>query len=87
VLFAQAGLDAEHDVQMTIIPGEEQLAAFKAGAVDALYTHTPFLEEALVNLGAVLAVNQSAGEVTALSHGQIYSLATTRESSRRAQVR
>ena len=79
VLFAQAGLDADHDIQMTIIPGEEQLVAFKDGVVDALYTHTPFLEEALVNLGAVLAVNQSAGEVAALSAGQIHSLATTRE--------
>jgi ABC-type nitrate/sulfonate/bicarbonate transport system substrate-binding protein len=79
VLLAQAGMDAERDIQMTIVPGEEQVDAFKQGVVDALYTHTPFLEEALVNLGAVLAVNQSAGEVAELSNGQVHSLATTRE--------
>jgi NitT/TauT family transport system substrate-binding protein len=79
VLFAQAGLDADRDIRMTIVPGQDQIAAFKDGVVDALYTHTPFLEEALVNLGAVLAVNQSAGEVTALSDGQIHSLAAMRE--------
>ncbi len=79
VLFAEAGLDAERDIQMTIVPSEEQLAAFKDGVVDALYTHTPFLEEALVTLGAVLAVNQSVGEVPALANGEIHSLATTRE--------
>src|SRR5262245_47350903 len=35
VLFASAGLDAERDIQMTTIPGEEQVQALKAGAVDA----------------------------------------------------
>lgn len=78
VLFAAAGLDAERDVQMTIIPGEEQVEALTAGIVDALYTHTPFLEEALVNQNTVLAVNQSAGEIPALANGEIHSLATTR---------
>jgi NitT/TauT family transport system substrate-binding protein len=78
VLFAAAGLDAERDIQMTIIPGEEQVEALKAGVVDALYIHTPFLEDALVNQHAVLTVNQSAGEVPALANGQIHSLATTR---------
>jgi ABC-type nitrate/sulfonate/bicarbonate transport system substrate-binding protein len=78
VLFAAAGMDVDRDIKMTIVPGEEQILAFKDGVVDALYTHTPFLEEALVNLGAVLVVNQSAGEIPQLSHGQIHSLATTR---------
>lgn len=78
-LYASVGMDAERDIQMTIIPGEEQIVALKGGVVDALYIHTPFLEEALVNMGAVLTVNQSAGEVPELANGQIHSLATTRE--------
>ena len=78
VLMAEAGMDTERDIQMTIIPGDEHLTVFKEGVVDALYTHSPFLEEAIVNLGAVLIVNQAAGEVPALSNGQIHSLATTR---------
>lgn len=79
VLFAQAGMDVERDIQMTIVPGDEQIDALRNGVVDALYTHTPFLEEALVNLNAVLTVNQSAGEVPELANGEIHSLAATRE--------
>ena len=78
VLLGVAGMDADRDIQMTIIRGEEQNAAYTSGAVDALYTHTPFLEEALVNGGAVLLVNQSAGEVAALSKGEIHTMAATR---------
>ncbi len=78
VLFALAGMDVDRDIQMTIVPGEEQNAAFAAGTVDALYTHTPFLEEALVKDGAVLMVNQSAGEVSPLSNGEIHSMAAMR---------
>jgi sulfonate transport system substrate-binding protein len=78
VLFALAGMDVDRDIQMTIVPGEEQNAAYTSGAVDALYTHTPYLEEALVNGAAVLMVNQSAGEVAPLSKGQIHSMASTR---------
>jgi NitT/TauT family transport system substrate-binding protein len=78
VLFALAGMDVDRDIQMTIVPAEEQIAAYTAGTVDALYTHTPYLEEALVNGGAVLMVNQSAGEVVPLSKGEIHSLAATR---------
>src|SRR5262245_35396450 len=40
VLLAQAGMDADRDIQMTIVPGEEQIDAYKNGVVDALYTHT-----------------------------------------------
>lgn len=79
VLFAHAGLDADRDVQITIVRGEDQVAAYQSGAVDALYAHTPYLEEALVTLGALLLVNQSGGEVGPLSNGQIHSLAATRE--------
>jgi NitT/TauT family transport system substrate-binding protein len=78
VLFALAGMDVDRDIQMTIVPGEDQNAAFAAGTVDALYTHTPYLEEALVGAGAVLMVNQSSGEVAPLSNGEIHTLAATR---------
>jgi NitT/TauT family transport system substrate-binding protein len=79
VLFALAGMDADHDIQMKIVPAEEQVGAFADGIVDALYTHTPYLEEALVNHGAVLMVNQSAGEVVPLNTGEIHSLVATRD--------
>jgi iron complex outermembrane recepter protein len=79
VLFAAAGMDADHDIDMRIIPAEGQITAFTVGAVDALYTHTPYLEDAIVAHGAVLLINQSAGEVAPLGGGQIHSLATTRE--------
>jgi len=79
VLFALAGMDVDRDIQMKIVPGEEQIAAFASGAVDALYAHTPFLEDALVAHGAVLVINQSGGEVAPLSKGQIHSLAATKE--------
>ena len=78
VLLAGAGMDIDRDIETMIIPGDAQIAAFTSGAVDALYTHTPFLEDAIVTHGAILLVNQSAGEVPALSNGQIHSLATTR---------
>jgi NitT/TauT family transport system substrate-binding protein len=79
VLLALAGMDADRDMRMTIVRGEDQIGAFTSGTVDALYTHTPYLEEALVSFGAVLMVNQSAGEVPALSNGQIHSLAAMRD--------
>ena len=79
VLFALAGMDADRDIQMKIVRAEEQIAAYTSGAVDALYTHTPFLEDALVAHGALLLVNQSAGEVAPLSNGEIHSLAAMKE--------
>ena len=45
--------------------------------VDALFSHTPYLETALVKHGAVLLVETSSGEVPALADGQIHALATT----------
>ena len=44
VLFSLAGMDADRDVQVTIVRGEDQIAALTGGTVDALYTHTPFVE-------------------------------------------
>jgi NitT/TauT family transport system substrate-binding protein len=78
VLLALAGMDADRDIQMTIVPGEEQMAAYTEGRVDALYTHTPFLEDAVVSGGAMLLVNQSSGEVAPLSQGEIHSMAAMR---------
>lgn len=78
VLFAHAGMNADRDVQIAIRRGEEQIEALTSGSVDALYAHTPYLEDALVRLGAVMLVNQSAGEVAPLANNQIHSLGATR---------
>ncbi len=77
-LFASVGMDADRDIQMITIPGEEQNQAFAENRVDALYAHTPYLEKALVEQGAVLLVNQSRGEVPELNLRGIHSLVTTR---------
>jgi len=79
ILFAEAGMSADQDVQIVIRRAEDQIDALTSGAVDALYTHAPFLEDALVRLGAVMIVNQSGGEVAPLRDGQIHTLAATRE--------
>lgn len=78
-LFASQGLDADKDVEMVILHGKEQNAAFAEKKVDALYCHTPYLEAALVDQDAVVLVNQSAGEVTQLATRQIHALAVTRQ--------
>ena len=79
LLFESVGLDADSDIEMVIIPptGEGQNPPFGRGEIDALYAHTPFLERALLKQGAVMIVNQSAGEVPKLTNRQIHTLATT----------
>ena len=79
ILFAHAGMNAEQDVQIVIRRADDQLEALTTNVVDALYTHSPFLEDALVRLGAVLLVNQSSGEVPPLAGGQIHTLGATKE--------
>jgi NitT/TauT family transport system substrate-binding protein len=79
ILFAEAGMNADQDVQIVIRRAEDQIEALTTNLVDALYTHSPSLEDALVRLGAVLIVNQSGGEVAPLRDGQIHALAATRE--------
>ena len=80
VLFDSVGLNADEDIEMVIVAGHEQNQAFEDGLIDALYTHTPFLEIALVRQGAVLLVNQSAGEVPELGgNRQSHALVTTRD--------
>lgn len=76
-LFTSAGLDADHDVQLVIVHGPDQVRALADRQVDALFSHTPYLETALVKHGAVLLVETSSGEVPALVDGQIHALATT----------
>ena len=79
VLYASVGLDATKDVEQVILHGKEQNEAFRAGKVDALYAHTPFVERALVHDDAVMLVNQSGGEVPALAHRQIHALAVRKD--------
>ena len=79
LLFESVGLDADSDIEMVIIHGGEQNQAFQDGQVDALYSHTPYLERALVTQEAVLIVNQSAGEVPVLTNRQHHALVTTQD--------
>jgi ABC-type nitrate/sulfonate/bicarbonate transport system substrate-binding protein len=77
-LFASQGMDADRDIQLVILHGPEQNYAFGDGRVDALYAHTPYLEEALVNQDAEMLVNQSGGEVPELAMRQIHAIVCTR---------
>lgn len=80
VLFDSVGLDADSDIEMVVMSPEEENQAYEDGLVDGLYAHTPFLERALVNQGAVILINQSAGEVPALGGvRQSHALVTTRD--------
>lgn len=81
-LAASAGLDADKDFQLIVVPGPDQIDAFAGGKIDALFAHTPYLETALVEHGAVLVAETSGGAVPELSDGQIHALATTRETAR-----
>ena len=77
-LFASAGMNADKDVQLVTVDGPDQVEAFADHKVDALFAHTPYLETALVKYRGVLLVQTSAGEIPALTDGQIHALATTR---------
>jgi ABC-type nitrate/sulfonate/bicarbonate transport system substrate-binding protein len=78
-LFDSAGVDADQELQVVIRRGPTQNAAFADGECDALYAHTPYLEEALDDQDAVMLVDQSSGEVPALATRQIHTLAVSRE--------
>lgn len=73
-LFAAAGMDAAKDVEIVVIHGPDQVAAFKDRKVDALFAHTPYLETVMVDDGAVLVVDTSGGEVVGLTGNQIHAL-------------
>jgi NitT/TauT family transport system substrate-binding protein len=77
VLFESVGMDPEQDVDIVELHGPEQIPAFTSGQVDALHTHTPFLEQALVDHNGFLLVNQSAGEVPELADLAIHTMVTT----------
>ncbi len=73
-LFASVGLDVDKDIEIVILHGREQNAAFTEGKVDALYAHTPYLEKALVQDGAVMLVEQTRGEIPSVANRQIHCL-------------
>jgi NitT/TauT family transport system substrate-binding protein len=77
-LMNGSGLDADRDLELVILHGREQNAAFGEHRVDALYAHTPYLETALIDQDAVLLVDQSAGEFAPLAARQIHALVATR---------
>ncbi len=75
-LYASQGLDADKDLELVILHGKEQNAAFTDKKVDALYAHTPFLEKAIVQDGAVVLVEQAAGE--GVGYRQVHALCMNR---------
>jgi len=77
-LFSSQGLEAEAVLSLVILHGNEQNDAFRQGKVDALYAHTPFVEQAIVHDDAVVLVNQSGGEVSVLKDRQIHVFAFER---------
>jgi NitT/TauT family transport system substrate-binding protein len=76
VLLESVGMDPDEDVQIVLLHGEEQIPALTGGTVDALYTHTPFLEEALVDHDAFMLVDQSSGEVPELADLEVHTMVT-----------
>ena len=79
ILFESVGMDADTDIEIVITHGPEQNQAFEEGQFDAIYAHTPFLETALVDQGAVIIVNQAAGEIPELRDTLHHALVTTRD--------
>jgi ABC-type nitrate/sulfonate/bicarbonate transport system substrate-binding protein len=77
-LYATQGLDADKELELVILRGPEQNAAFTEKRVDALYAHTPYLEKAIVQDGAMMLVEQTRGEVKELANRQIHCLAVRR---------
>jgi ABC-type nitrate/sulfonate/bicarbonate transport system substrate-binding protein len=77
-IFTSVGLDADKDLALVTIPGPQQNDALQNGDVDALFCHTPYLERALVDQGAVLVL-RSTEEVPALQDMQVHALAFTRD--------
>ena len=64
---------------ITVEWGGTRQQAFAGNPIDALYAHTPFLEKALVEQGAVLLVNQSRGDIPELAGLAGHALVTTRQ--------
>jgi hypothetical protein len=77
-LFSAVGLNADRDITMVTLAGPQQNAAFASGQVDALYSHTPYLENALLDDAGILLVDQPGGEVPELAGRVVHSMVTTR---------
>lgn len=77
-LFASEGLDADRDIEMVILHGKQQNAAFRGGEVDALFAHTPFVERAIVHDDAVVLIDLSRGDAPPLANRMIHALAFKR---------
>ncbi len=77
-LYESVGLNADADARTVVIGGRRQNAAFESAQVDALYAHTPFLEQAIVHQDAIVIVDQAGGEVKQLANRQIHALAFSR---------
>ncbi len=77
-LFSSYGMNADRDLEIVTLPGPQQNYAFAEERVDALFCHTPYLETSLVDQGAEVIVNLSAGEVPSLATRQIHALVVTR---------
>jgi ABC-type nitrate/sulfonate/bicarbonate transport system substrate-binding protein len=69
------GLDAGRDVEIVSLRTTDHDQAFAEGAVDAIYTHSPHLERAIVDHHGVLLVHASGGEVKISAVPQIHCLA------------
>lgn len=86
-MLAAGGLKME-DVQVVPVAGESQTLLLSEKGVDALFCHTPHLERAIVEQGAIVYVNLSAGEVPELAGRQIHGVFADRTFAKnhRAQV-
>ena len=62
---------------MIPIPGEEQVAALREGRIDAFLGHHPYLEQAIVEEGAILLIHLTGGELPSLGAFPHLLLATT----------
>ena len=65
-IIEAAGLSPEQDVELVPVRGEEQVSALAGGDIDAFVGHHPYLEQAIVEGGAVLLLHLSGGELTSL---------------------
>lgn len=73
-LLATQGM-TEKDVELVILRGPDQNAAFEDKRVDALYAHTPFLERAILNDGGIVLIEPSSGEVKELAAPMVHGFA------------
>ena len=60
-----AGLSPEQDVELVPVRGEDQVSALAGGDINAFVGHHPYLEQAIVEEGAVLLLHLSGGGLPA----------------------